>query len=342
MRIDQKRTMLIVCPNCAKSYQVDADSIGAKGRSVRCIRCKNVWFAAPVAEPAPAASATADAVAGDEAAFRTELGADATSPAAEPAAEDAPAEESPVPPAVASEPEPPPAADPPPDAHDAPTQPAAEPVPAEPIDRPVALSDIRIPMIEAPPLAPGPADGAPPAAAGAAIDNSPEDIESVAARMRARRAARRRKPASKRPLPAAILLMVAVVAALLAWRKDIVRSAPQMASLYAAFGLAVNLRGLEFKDVRIANETHDGVPVLVVEGTIVSTASAPVDVPRLRFALRNAAGAEVYSWTTVPTQSVLEPGGVLPFRGRLASPPAEGRDVQVRFFNRRDAAAGAR
>ena len=38
--------MLIVCPNCATSYQVEPSSLGATGRSVRCVRCKKVWFAA--------------------------------------------------------------------------------------------------------------------------------------------------------------------------------------------------------------------------------------------------------------------------------------------------------
>ena len=38
--------MLIVCPNCATSYQVEPSSLGATGRSVRCVRCQKVWFAA--------------------------------------------------------------------------------------------------------------------------------------------------------------------------------------------------------------------------------------------------------------------------------------------------------
>ena len=38
--------MLIVCPNCATSYQVEPSSLGAAGRSVRCVRCRKVWFAA--------------------------------------------------------------------------------------------------------------------------------------------------------------------------------------------------------------------------------------------------------------------------------------------------------
>ena len=101
----------------------------------------------------------------------------------------------------------------------------------------------------------------------------------------------------------------------------------------------MNLRGLAFADLKIGNEIHDGVPVLVIEGVIVSMTSKEVDVPRLRFALRSASGAEVYSWTAPPSQPTLGPFEVLPFRSRLASPPAEGHDVQVRFFTRRDVVA---
>jgi hypothetical protein len=149
---------------------------------------------------------------------------------------------------------------------------------------------------------------------------------------------RRRTQRSK--LPLIVLVLVAGCAAIIGWRKDIVRQAPQMASLYRLFGMPVNARGLVFTDVKIASETHDGVPVLTVEGMIVSAVSDAVEVPRLRFALRNGAGEEVYSWTAIPTQTVLGPGETLPFRSRVASPPGDVQDVQVRFFNRRDAAAG--
>src|SRR5262245_52370923 len=37
--------MLIVCPSCATSYQVEPASLGHSGRSVRCARCQTVWFA---------------------------------------------------------------------------------------------------------------------------------------------------------------------------------------------------------------------------------------------------------------------------------------------------------
>ena len=188
---------------------------------------------------------------------------------------------------------------------------------------------------------PAPADDAPITPITSLDDNGPPDIESVAAR-RARANARRRRNRLRVPLPLAIVALVTLCAALLGWRKDVVRHAPQLASFYSAIGLPVNLRGLAFTDLKIGNEIHDGVPVLVVEGMIVSMVSMPVDVPRLRFALRSATGAEVYSWTAQPSQPVLGAFETMPFRSRLASPPAEGHDIQVRFFTRRDAVAGLR
>jgi hypothetical protein len=176
---------------------------------------------------------------------------------------------------------------------------------------------------------------------GPQIDNDREDIETVAAR-RAQAAAKRRRGRLRIPLPVAIAAMLLACAALVALRKDVVRHAPQLASLYASIGLPVNLRGLDFADVKIGSEIHDDVPVLVIEGAIVSKVAMPVDVPRLRFSLRNASGAELYTWTAQPPQPVLEPGQRLSFRSRLASPPAEGHDVQVRFFTHRDAIAGLR
>jgi len=210
----------------------------------------------------------------------------------------------------------------------------------EPDEWRAALGDIPIPVTDAPPLAPEPGDGM--SRDSSAIDNEAQDIEHAAERRRARAAARRKKNGMRLPLPVVIVLLLFLCGALLGLRKDIVRHVPQMGSFYAAIGMPVNLRGLVFHDVKISNETHDGVAVLVVEGIIASTVGVPVDVPRIRFALRNSAGAEVYTWTAQPSQPVLEPGDAVPFRSRLASPPADGQDLQVRFFTRRDAAAGAR
>ena len=315
--------MQIVCPNCKTSYQLADTAIGANGRSVRCVRCRTRWHAVPPAIPAPIASETA-AVA----AFRSELGAEP------PALPDPPVDLPTAPSMAPVETPPEPSLD---DLAGSPEGAASAPAEAPPM----ALSDIPIPVDDAPPLVPA-ADGEAPPAPAAEIDNGPPDIESVAAR-RARTAARKRRNRWRRiPLPVAIVALIAISGGLLSWRKDVVRYVPQLASLYSAIGMPVNLRGLAFTDLKIGNEIHDGVPVLVVEGLIVSMVSTPVDIPRIRFALRNATGAEVYSWTAQPSQPVLGAFETLPFRSRLASPPAEGRDIQVRFFTRRDAVAGLR
>jgi hypothetical protein len=134
--------------------------------------------------------------------------------------------------------------------------------------------------------------------------------------------------------------MGALVLALVIWRADVVRLLPQTALFYKLVGLEVNLRGVAFKDIKITNETVDGQPVLVIEGMIVGETRQAVELPRLRFSVRDAQGAEIYAWNAVLEQAVLQPGERAHFKSRLASPPPEGRNIDVRFFNKRDMAAG--
>jgi predicted Zn finger-like uncharacterized protein len=139
----------------------------------------------------------------------------------------------------------------------------------------------------------------------------------------------------------ACAVMAALVLALVIWRADVVRLLPQTALFYRMVGLEVNLRGLTFKDVKITNETVDGKPVLVIEGVITGESRKPVELPRLRFSVRDAQGAEIYAWNAVLEQPVLQPGEKAWFKSRLASPPPEGRNIDVRFFNKKDLAGGA-
>ena len=148
------------------------------------------------------------------------------------------------------------------------------------IPRPETTSRSDRPLIESPALAPIEHE--------AAVDPLPEDIETVAAR-RARERARNRRFGWPLPaLPSAILALILLDLGLIGWRSEIVRVVPQTASLYAAVGLPVNLRGLALVDVTTETVTNEGVPVLLIQGRIVSTAKRTVEVPRLRFAIRNA------------------------------------------------------
>jgi predicted Zn finger-like uncharacterized protein len=142
-------------------------------------------------------------------------------------------------------------------------------------------------------------------------------------------------------LTTASAAMGALVVGLFVWRADVVRLLPQTAAFYHLVGLDVNLRGLLFKDVKVTTETVEGKQVLVIEGVIVGENKKTVDLPRLRFSVRDAQGAEIYAWNTVLEQSRLKPGDHAFFKSRLASPPAEGRSIDVRFFNKRDIAGGS-
>jgi hypothetical protein len=166
------------------------------------------------------------------------------------------------------------------------------------------------------------------------------DIASYVTRRQRLNAARQQFRLPRIGLPAAILALVAAASTLVAGRSEIVRHAPQTASLYAAIGLPVNLRALVFSGVKTARENHDGVPVLVVEGNIVSNAAKPVEVPQLHFAIRNPGGLEIYRWTALPDRPMLAPGEQMAFRSRLAAPPTESSEVMVRFLGRHDTVAG--
>jgi predicted Zn finger-like uncharacterized protein len=171
--------------------------------------------------------------------------------------------------------------------------------------------------------------------------DAPTNIERAAASRSGKKAAgRHRFRLSRHALPALICALVLALVCLIAARQQVVRLLPQTASLYARIGLPVNLRGLAFENIKTAREVEDGVPMLIVEGEIVGTTGRHTEVPRLRFAVTDSTGKEIYAWTARPARTLLPPGEALPFRSRLASPPAEASGISVRFFNRRDAQAG--
>ena len=313
--------MLIVCPTCATSYDVELASLQPNGRQVRCVRCRAVWHAAP--SHADKLLAAAEAIGPEPLAAQAPAGVFAEEPALQSADE---------PPADG-------------DTWAAPDElPAVEPAGAEmAAGEPVAAVEV-----EAPSIAPVDLDdGRPPIEVEAdhAAEEDAEPLENIETY-----AARRNKRGLRRPswhwplsnLQSGILGLLIVDAILVGWRNDVVRILPQTASFYSMLGLSVNLRGLAFDSITTITEQNEGVPILVVEGGVVNNTRKIVDVPRLKFVVRNAANEEVYSWTAVAPRATLPPGEAVAFRSRLASPPTDGRDVLVRFVTRHDIIAGTR
>lgn len=327
--------MLIVCPNCATSYDVDLARLGSSGRQVRCVRCRTVWHAElPHAEQLVAAAEAlgpalpVPAVAEAEAAFPPPGIEEVTASGVEPAEAAA----------VSGRLD-----EPPPE------------MPAPPMDETASVEAANAedePAIEteSPSLAPTDLDAGmpPPLEVEAAEPEQPtrppvEDIETVAMRRRLSRDAKRQRwrwPLSI--LQTAMMTLFVLDAIIVGWRTDFVRAMPETASFFSWIGMPVNLRGLDFDSVGTTTEQHDGMPILVIGGNIVNDTNGPANVPHLRFAVRNAAHQEIYSWTAVPARATLPPGEAISFHTRLASPPVDAHDVLVRFLTRYDMLRGSR
>jgi predicted Zn finger-like uncharacterized protein len=171
----------------------------------------------------------------------------------------------------------------------------------------------------------------------------PEDVVEAESRPARRALPPRPAPrkASRKGLGVAALAAAAALVVLaIAARATVVRAIPDLAGLYAAVGLPVNLRGLEFRDIHTTSETQDGIAVLVIEGEVVNVVKHAVEVPRVRLAVLGAGGQELYSWTALLPRSTLSEDEKVSFRSRLASPPPEGREVLVRFLTRSDLTNG--
>lgn len=287
--------MQIVCPNCVTSYRLASAALGPAGRSVRCVRCQTVWFAASTDTPS-------DVVRAHQAEMAQLIAASSMA--------DAPADTAEVSPGPLW---------------------AQDPDEVEPADERVApAADIRpegsLAIADSPPIAPLEQGAAAPEIGG-------EDIESVAAR-RSTAQRRRRLKLPKPGLYSLIAVLAAILAGLIGLRTAVVRLTPQTAPLYAAIGLPVNVRGLIFTDLTTETQIHDNVHVLMIQGKIASISAHVVEVPRLRFTIRDGVGNEIYTWTALPSRSILEPGQTLEFQSRLSSPPTETGDVLVRFISR--------
>lgn len=264
--------MQLSCPACHTAFHVEPSALGNEGRTVRCVRCRNTWFAR--AEDLIESPALAEILAEGE------------------------AEEF-----------------------------AWEP-PAPALIQPVVPWNDMV-MIEVhpgPSLVPGSAEISVPA-----IQSGPAPAGIASPRLRAAKGAVR----DTRLGLVALLLGVIVVIGLTA-REPLVRAVPGLASFYSAIGLPVNLRGIEFSNLRTSNETQDGTPVLVIEGEIVNPTRYTRDIPRLRFAVQGADGHEFYSWTALLPRETLTGHESFTFRSRLASPPEGSERVSVRFLHRTD------
>lgn len=287
--------MLLVCPHCETGFRVDPSVLGEDGRTVRCARCRESWFATPViAEPAMAEAIESRASAFSNSVEQIDERADQVQQSDEQAT---PAEQ---------------------------IDEWADPPPINVASSPSIAVD-QAPEIVVP-----------------AIQHDDQDSGEPKPRRRPPLRGKRRKPIRIPRFAAVAAGFMAVAVVGLAARESVVRFVPDLAGVYAAVGLPVNLRGLEFREVKTIREMQDGIPVLVIQGDVVNVVKHAVEVPRVRLAVLGPNGQELYSWTALLQRSILADSEKVSFLSRLASPPPEGREVLVRFLTRADLTASAR
>lgn len=176
----------------------------------------------------------------------------------------------------------------------------------------------------------------------------PRSVEAAARRPTKKKAVakKQRKSDSRRSFGSAfaadaawlVLVGTVVVVGLMAiFRTEVVRAMPATASVFAALGLPVNLRGMEIRDVAARIEFDNGQPQVVVEGTIQNLTDTPLAVPRLRFAIIDGGGGEINSWSGAAARPTIAPRESLPFRSRLTTALPAGNDIEVRFLAPNDA-----
>lgn len=305
--------MKIKCPECSTSYDIKPEALGSEGRSVKCARCDNRWFVRPkgdAAESTPDDADKTDAPKNDSGADEAQWVEDEAreEQAADARSTDKPAKDNEA--GKSDEPSPEPAA-------------AAVSASAAPADDPFSADD------DDP-------------------EDQPVDIESSAKRPKIKVNPNKFKRnhfgaimgwlarRNYRRIGGIVLFSGAIAACLfvILIRDEVVKQAPDLASLFETIGLEVNLRGLEFRDLRTFTEVEGGKQVLVVEGSIRNIGEENTQVPAVRLSIRGTDLQEIYAWTVEPRTTTLKGLDETRFRTILSDPPTGAADIQVRFIDR--------
>jgi hypothetical protein len=133
---------------------------------------------------------------------------------------------------------------------------------------------------------------------------------------------------------AGILALVALVAGFpllfFSLPEEIVQIWPESASLYEWLGRPVNARGFKIIATH-TQELNNTVPVISIKGQIINETDRELPVPKVRLAVRDARGRELYHWIVPADQDRLGAHEEGSFNARLESPPADAHDLEVRF-----------
>lgn len=286
--------MIIVCPRCKASYEVNVAAFGVHARLVQCSACRFRWSQRPEESREagnledPATSTRQDGV--DDWKDTVESPPESKEQTAAAIPESGPdlAESDPA---------------------------AGQTVSADSRDDKAAeVGDEVHPL----PLSPekGLAEGKPP------VDPSPgQPLTPV----------RRRRTGAVAAAAAATIL--ALIALLVLLREPIVTAMPGAAGVYELVGLAPDSlgKGLEIRDVASARERVDGKEVMTVTGIVANVAQSREVLPPLRVTLYDSADEELQFVTVSHAQQDLDAGQAVRFETRISPANLEARRLRVGF-----------
>ena len=146
---------------------------------------------------------------------------------------------------------------------------------------------------------------------------------------------------SRIPIIAAGMAALFFLAAFFGGREAAVAALPDLAGLYAAIGLPVNLDGLEIKDVKAARVPTFAGPRLAVHATITNVGSAKQAIPPIAAVLYSNGFAPAGAYGFDPPPEMIAAGKSVQLTMTLDAAPEQAAEVVVRFRRRGETLAVA-
>lgn len=114
-------------------------------------------------------------------------------------------------------------------------------------------------------------------------------------------------------------------------RTEIVRTFPDLAGVYQAVGLSVNVIGLEFDNVETLRAQQDGQDVTIISGRVRNVTGEQVQIPAIIVSICGPDNEVLYSWSVAPPVQFLGPGESVEFETQLNSAPGDAETIELVF-----------
>lgn len=89
--------------------------------------------------------------------------------------------------------------------------------------------------------------------------------------------------------------------------------------------------GLTFSELKSEYIEENGKPFLKVAGQIIYDRSEPRKIPPIEIVVLSESKQEIFKWIIDPPKETITTGSPVPFTAVLNSPPAESKEVAIRF-----------